>query len=250
MQDSGTGGSPGFWKSIQDQVKWLALVCGVVILLGVVILVIYYTTDVNVRIILSDPAETALLPEYAGLYSSIGVLVLWTAAIFGFVSAGFGRFRAPSQRRFLLGYSVIIGFLALDDLLMFHEWGGLILARWSGAEDGGTARSALEAIVFAVYVCVILVWMWKSRIQIWHSPWPLMLLGGLGFAGSIGLDLAPYLISSLEDQPMRIETMLAVAEDLLKMLGIGGLAAYGVLIAIDPLKRMSAQTEIPQSKGL
>lgn len=251
MQDSGIGGSPGFWKSIQGQGRWLALVSGFVFLLGLVILIIYYTTDVNVRLILSDPAETALLPEYAGLYSSIGVLVLWTAAIFGFVSAGFGRFNVPSQRRFLLSYSVIIGFLALDDLLMFHEWAGLLLARGFGANDLANARSALEAIVFAVYVFVILVWMWKSRAQIWHSPWPLMLLGGVGFAASIGLDLAPYVISSLENQPMRIETMIAVAEDLLKMLGIGGLAAYGVSIAIEPLKSLAAQaTESKSQRSL
>lgn len=119
--------------------------------------------------------------------------------------------------------------------------GGLILARISDAEDIGRTRSALETIVFAVYILVIMIWAWKYRVRIWNSPWPLMALGGLGFAASIGLDLAPYVIPSLENQPMRVETMLAVAEDLLKMVGIGGLAAYGCALALPPLKQTAVR---------
>ena len=224
------------------------LVLGIVFLLGVVILLIYYTTDVNVRVILSDPAETALLPEYAGLYSSIGVLVLWTAAVLGFVSTRFGWFSTPEHRRFLLTYSVIIGFLALDDLLMIHEWGGLILARLSNAEDIGKTRSALEAFVFAVYILVILAWAWSYRVRIFQTPWPLMALGGLGFAASIGLDLAPYVITALENQPQRTETVLAVAEDLLKMVGIGGLAAYGFALALNPMRKATSHPPTSESQ--
>lgn len=240
MQVSETEESPGVWDAIRLQWRRLALVVGIVFLLGAIILLIYFMTDVNVRIILDDPAETALLPEYAGLYSNIGVLVLWTTAIVGFVSAWVGRFATADHRRLLLTFSGIIGFLALDDLLMWHEWGGLILARMSGAEDIAGTRSALEAVIFGIYLVVILVWAWKYRAMIWRSPWPLLALGGLGFAASIGLDLAPYVLTSLKDQPLRTETTLAVAEDLLKLLGIGGLAAYGFALAIDPLRDASS----------
>lgn len=236
--------STEIWTAIRHQWRWLALVTGTVFLLGVIILIIYYTTDVNVRVILDDPSETALLPEYAGLYSNIGVIVLWTSAIVGLVSAKFGRFRSRDSRRFLIAYSGIIAFLAMDDLLMFHESGGLILARMTNTDDLARTRSALESIVFAVYILVILVWAWKFKDQIWRSPWPLLVLGGLGFAASIGLDLAPYVIPALEGQPMRVETTMAVAEDLLKMLGIGGLAAFAFALALGPLNTISkAPTE-------
>lgn len=125
MQETEFDVQSRIWGAIRQQWRWLALVLGTVFLLGVVILIIYYSSDVNVRVILSDPAETALLPEYAGLYSSIGVLVLWSASIVGFLGTYFGKFPAKQHRRFLGTYSAIIGFLALDDMLMFHEWGGL-----------------------------------------------------------------------------------------------------------------------------
>lgn len=240
-QKSGRGELKDVLKAAQGQWRSLALVIGIVFLLGAIILVIYYTTHVNVRHILDDPAETALLPEYAGLYSNIGVLVLWTSAVVGFVSARFGDFVSPVQRRLLKSYAAIISFLALDDLFMLHESGGLLLARFTKADDIAGSRSALEAIIFAIYIIVVFGWAWKFRNSIWQSPWPLIALGGLGFAASIVLDLAPYVISSLEDQPMRIETMLAVAEDLFKLLGIGGLAAYGLALAIVPLRRAKAQ---------
>lgn len=248
MRESEFGEARGVWSAVQQQWRWLALVLGTVFLLGVVILVIYYSSHVNVRVILSDPAETALLPEYAGLYSSIGVIVLWTAAIVGFVSSRFGEFVSQAHRTFLATYAGIIGFLALDDLFMIHEWGGLILARISGASDIASARSALEALVFALYIFAFVVWMWKYRVRIWNSPWPLLALGGLGFAASIGLDLAPYILPSLENQPLRIETLLAVAEDLFKMVGIGGMAAYGFAMALPPLNHATAHNSRTETK--
>lgn len=228
-------------QAFQKQRIALMLVVSIVFLLGAIILLIYFTTDVNVRIILSDPAETALLPEYAGFYSNLGVLVLWTSAVIGAVSAWRGRFPSSEEKRFLWSYVAIIGFLSLDDLFMLHEWMGLILARMTNAEDIGSARSALEAYVFAVYVVIIFIWLWINRIRVWNSPWPLLVLGGFGFAISIGLDLAPYLLTSLEDAPLRVQTTLAVAEDLAKLLGIGGLAAYGMLVARDPLFAATAR---------
>lgn len=72
-------------RQLTNQVRslwpWLIGVVALIAMLGLTILAIHFGTDINVRYIVSDPSETALLPEYTGAYSHLGVLVLWTAAV-------------------------------------------------------------------------------------------------------------------------------------------------------------------------
>ena len=223
--------------------KWIALVLVVTGILGAVIVLVHFATDVNVRIILSDPAETALLPEYAGWYSHIGVLVLWASSIFGLVSSRFGSFQSGVGRRFVRSFAVILGLIARDDLFLIHEWLGLKLAQLTKASDIASARSALEAIVFASYIAIGAFWVWAYRSSILRGPWPLFALGGLGFGGSILLDLLPYVADVFEPDSLIVETSMAVLEDLLKLVGIGGLALFGYLIALPHLQSQSIQTD-------
>ena len=227
------------WEPIVRRWRWVALVLAIVGLLGAIILLIHFATDINVRIILSDPAETALLPEYAGWYSNLGVLVLWSSSIFSFVSSRYGWFEIHERRRFVTWFAAILAVIAIDDLFMIHEWIGLKLAQLTEANDLASARSALEIFVFALYVLAGAYWVWRYRRDIVQSPWPLLALGLLGFAVSIGLDLLPYVSDRFEPNSMVVETTMAVLEDLIKLVGIGGLATYGYLIGVPHLQALT-----------
>lgn len=232
----------GVWQAVTTQGRWIAAVLGIAFVMGVIVLLVHFTTHVNVREIMSDPAETALLPEYAGLYSYIGVLLLWTGAVVGFIASKYGAFRTLDERRFVGSFAVIAGLVAIDDLFMVHEWVGLKLAQWTNANDIEQARSALEAVVFAVYILAGLSWVWIKRHNILRSPWSLFALGVIGFAGSITLDLAPYVFDQMKNVNLRVETTMAVAEDMAKLVGIGGFTAYSLALSL-PRLRANAMTE-------
>jgi hypothetical protein len=221
------------WNAVKGSARWIAGVLTVVMVLGLIIVLIHFSTNVNVRIILDDVAESGRLPEYAGWYSAFGVIALWSSAVFVFVASRYGAFQSGSRRRFLVTYALIIGLLALDALLLFHEWIGLKLVHMTETDKNAATRSRLESIVFAVYVLIAVVWAWWSREQILKSPWPLLTLGILRFGASISLDLLPYLV---DVRSIVVETTLAVLEELLKLVGIGGLAVYGYLLAVPHLR--------------
>lgn len=96
-------------KQLTDQVRsvwpWLVGVVALISMLGLTVMAIHFGTDINVRYIVSDPSETALLPEYTGAYSHLGVLVLWTAAVISMLTGIIIRGHPDEKRRSLFFYS-------------------------------------------------------------------------------------------------------------------------------------------------
>jgi hypothetical protein len=221
-------------------------IAGLVFSLGVVILIVYATTHINVHHLVADPSEIAFLPEYTGVYSYLGVLVLWTAAVLsvvaGYLVRGVQEFKGFSL--FFRTFGVLLGWLAADDLFMWHEWAGLVMAQAIGAEDVGTARSGLEVVVFAIMGAVWLAWLIRFRKRIMQTEYLLLAVALAALGLSVLVDLAPYVVPSLEPQSFRMQTTIAILEELLKLAGIFLLFAYVLRMAITVIRRISVTKAI------
>lgn len=222
---------------VANQVKTLlpvfVLVGGAIVVLGAIILIVYYTTHINVHHLVADPSEIAFLPEYTGVYSYLGVLILWTAAVLSVVTGSIVRGAAAVGRisAFFLTFGLLLGWLAADDLFMWHEWAGLLIAQAIGADDVGSARSRLEAIVFAIMGAVWIVWLVRFRRTILSTEYLLLLAAFAGFGLSVLIDLSGYVFPALEPETVRMRTTVAILEELLKMTGILFMLAYVVRMA-------------------
>lgn len=232
-------------------VPWLAGIAAVMLALAAVILLVHFTTDVNVRIIVSDPAETALLPEYAGAYSHLGVLVLWTAGVISVVAGVVTRGRRPVDHMssLFIGLGVLICWLAADDLFMWHEWIGLALARLAGATDVHGMRTQLEAVVFAVYGLACLAWAARFRRILARTDVLLLLLAVVCFGLSMGIDVGTYMFPSFVPDELWAETTLAVAEEKLKLAGTFVMLAYVLRIAIPVIRHVPNATELAGTRA-
>jgi hypothetical protein len=197
---------------------------------------VYFGRRLNPRLFVSDVHEHAFLPLYAGSFSNLGVIVLWTSAVVSAVAALFGTFAHLARRRFVVSVAAVNGLLALDDFFMGHEYAGLLLARALGSTNEGEDRQVMEVFVFAVFIVLGVAWVWWARDHIWDSLYPLLLLGVAGYALSVALDLGTSAYPDFDRFNVRVVTVTAVVEDLLKLVGIGGFALYGWKTATPYLK--------------
>lgn len=237
MHESDNGSSPGFWEAIRQQWRWLVLVTGVVGLMGIILIVIHYTTQIPVRMYITDAAELAYLREYAGLYNNIAILVLWTGAVVAATSGWLGTFQSQARRVFVWTVALVTGGLAIDDWFMVHEIGGYWLALATNAEDVPAQRQVLEGWVFAAMIAAGIAWFVWMRHEIQKSPWPLLLLGILGFGTSVAMDIGPQFVDVLVGRPLWFHTTWMVGEELAKYVGIGGFALYAILTAAPNLRQ-------------
>ena len=196
--------------------------------LGLVLVLIYYQTDVNPHHLVADPHEIAFLPEYVGMYSYAGVLLLWTAGIVSILTGVIVRGRGAPGRFFAfhLTLGLLLCLLAIDDLFMLHEWAGLIMAEAINAEDVGFERSRLEAIVFAGIGLLWLAWIARFWRTILRTEYVLLGLGMIAFGASIALDLGGYVFPALEPESVQRRLFLALLEEMMKMTGILLMLAY------------------------
>ncbi|WP_299506917.1 hypothetical protein [uncultured Roseobacter sp.] len=121
--------------------------------------------------------RTGQFPPYLGIVSNLGI-VIWCAAwaVTGFISLVMFHKRAIRLGLFLLSQSVITGILVADDLLLMHE---MVYPRF-GID---------EVVVFAVYICLVGLWVGTFRLVISFIGAGLLILSGLGFACSIVGDM-------------------------------------------------------------
>lgn len=183
---------------------------------GIGLLTLYFTTDVNPRHFVSDPAETALLPEYTGSLSYAAIVVLWTSAVIAAVCARYGSALTAARRRFIWSIAIVNGALALDDLCMLHEFVGLRLAIAAGAANVGESRQVMEVVAFAAMIAAGVWWFLRMRSHILDSPWLLLLFGIAGFASSVAVDLGTSAWAGFALLELRVITTVANFEELLK----------------------------------
>jgi len=230
----------------QLRVLWptFLTVGGIMVAFGMVILIVYATTHVNVHHLVADPAEIAALPEYTGIYSHIGILTLWAAAVVAIVTSIVAARPQPHQlpAAFLRSLSALLALLAVDDLLMLHEWAGLLLSETSPAREQDWSRSQLEAVVFAVIGILWLLWLIRFRRVILRTDYLLLAAAILAFGASVAIDLGMYVFPSLDPETLRWQTTVAVLEEMAKLTGIILLFAYTVRMCMGVIHRAMGET--------
>lgn len=158
-----------------------------------------------------DPAVTAALPPYLGVFSHLGVLAWWAAATACLLSALV--LPAGRERAMMAAAGAFAALLALDDLFMLHE---SLMPRLGVPEKLVLGSYAVLAITFLV----------GFRDIHRRMDWPL-LLASLALLGlSVFVDVAfAYSVTSL------------VIEDGTKFAGIIAWSAYHLLAARHALRR-------------
>ena len=128
------------------------------------------------RKLIEDAASYTQQSSYLGLFSNLGILGWWTAA----VAAGMAAFLLPPQRAErapLLYAALLTAWLALDDLFLLHE--GIVRNRLGVPEE----------VWFAAYAAMLGIYVWRYRFFHLRRD-PLMLLLALGLmAASIVVDV-------------------------------------------------------------
>lgn len=134
-----------------------------------------------------DLASTGDLPPWAGAVSLLA-LVVWGGAAGACVVGGVvaRRHRHPAAS-FLLATAALLILLAIDDALQFHE------------DIGPTYVGMPELAVYAVMALAAMAWSIVFRRRILESAWPMLVMAGAWFAGSLALDIASRGPAAFED---------------------------------------------------
>ena len=130
-------------------------------------------------------------PPLLGVVSCLGIIVWAVArAVPGFMALVMLQRRAIQLGLFLLSQSAITGILVADDLVLMHE---MVFPRFS----------IDEKVAFAVYICLVDLWVTRFRGVISFIGPSLLILSGVGFACRLCGDLlesTPYTIPLLDAQ--------------------------------------------------
>lgn len=212
-------------------VGWIAATALAIALSAILILAVHYLTEINVLVLIVDPAAEVGLAPYVGVFTYIGVLTLWSGVTVSLLTAWFIRsaHRLSAERSMLATYGLLLAWLAVDDLFLVHEEIGLALAEWLGRPED---RSLLEAPVFAVYGAMMLTWLLVHREAIRRSSSILLLLGIAALGVSLTVDIGEFIIPDLASATPWMNTTLSVAEELAKLGGIILLTGYAMVTSL------------------
>lgn len=153
----------------------------VIVLLVVVGVLSRMSDNLTLALLVRDPVLSGRLPVGAGIVSQFE-LVLWSATMtvcaLGWVL--FGRSgEHVKPRRLLLHFGIITVVLFLDKMFMFH---------------GDIAPKQLQvnkSIVIAVYLIMVLTFVYLNRKEILSSDYLLLVLALVMFGASVFLDALP-----------------------------------------------------------
>ncbi|MDQ3553974.1 MAG: hypothetical protein M3395_06155 [Chloroflexota bacterium] len=174
--------------------------------------------DLPLRHLLSDPAEWAVLPIYAGALSYVGVLG-WaaTGAIALFTAAALsGREDRREIRHLLVWAGFLSLWLCIDDLYTVHE---LILPRLGVSKTIGLAASGAFGLAY-------LAW---NRDTLRQQRWGMLVLAMGAFAISLVVDE----IYGVKDD----RSLWRLAEDGSKLVGISLWLSFHVDTALRALRK-------------
>lgn len=183
--------------------------------------------NLTLALLMRDPITSAKLPVVAGLVSQVEA-ILWSASltvcIFGWAMLQRRGNEFTRSRRFLLQFATITAILFLDDLFLFH---------------GEIAPKALhigKAIVIAVYLITIIVFLYLSWQEILSSEYLILMLALLMFGASIFLDSLPLTTFGVPQFGQQIRFFL---EDGLKFAGVATWLTYFSRYAVRQIEASS-----------
>lgn len=233
-------GALSIGQQLRASSPWLLGVSAVVAMMGVVILAIHFSTHIDVELLLADPADRGHLPGYTGLYTYAGAFALLTGGAVCLFTAMLlnGRPAAWPPAAFLVSFGVLIAWLGIDDLFMFHEWFGLAIAELIGRGDESGARSKLETVVFVGYGIAWVWWIMRFWRVVRETTFVLLLLTVLFFGLSISVDVGTFFFPEHVPNTAWMPTTLAVTEEMFKLAGIFFAFAYAWKTSMGAARRM------------
>lgn len=199
-----------------------------IVLSGVLIVFLHFLTSLDILVLIADPAAEVGLAPYVGVFTYLGVLVLWsgaTSSVLGSKRSSLQR-DAAGMKRMLATLGGLLAWLAIDDLFLLHEEIGLALAKGFGREAD---RSLFEAPVVLLYAMVWGAWLVIYRAAIVRTFWPLLLAGLTALGVSVAVDIGEFVFPDLASRTTWTKTTLAVSEELAKLGGYILLSGYAVV---------------------
>jgi hypothetical protein len=198
-------------RHVGKLLMWLYLP---VIVLMVVIGVLSRVSDnLTLALLMRDPIMSGKLPVGAGIVSQFE-LVLWSATM-TVCSVGWVLFGRTGEhlrpRQLLLHFGIITVVLFLDKMFMFH---------------GDIAPKQIQvnkSIVIAVYLIMVLTFVYLNRKEILSSEYLLLVLALVMFGASVFLDALPLRDAGV---PLFGQQISFFLEDGLKFAGVATWLAY------------------------
>lgn len=210
----------------------LALVLGASIGLLVASVLAARWAGVPIEWLMRDPLATLEADPLVGAMSNLGIVV-WSAAAGACLLAALALRRRGDDREsasFFLWSGVLTVVLVLDDLYQFHE------------QIGPVSLHLAQRGIYLVYLAAVVTYLFRFRRRILATDWLILVLAGIAFAVSIGVDLLP---ETLRDG------VLAPVEDLVedgaKFVGIVLWSTYFTREAAAALGRGAASAPQPRS---
>jgi hypothetical protein len=205
----GRSASRGRRDAADPVARWLGVACVAVPV--AVLLLATLVFGLHPARALRDPAAYVDFPFYVGMFSHIGALGWWTAAAAGLLAA-FTLRAASEERRMMLWGGLLSAMLAIDDLFMVHD--NVMPAYLGVPELPVLAAIGLSGVAY--------VWRFRA-LHVQVAP-VLLVVCLVLFASGLVVDLARG--SAQDEQGLGI-----LFEDGFKLAGIGGWAAYHLLVA-------------------
>ncbi len=230
---------PALGRQLRPVLPVLAYVCVAAgVALCALVLVNLYT-DTPISLLTRDVVESLDAPVYAGLYSSLGVLLLSsTAAVCLFSAIVLRWFQGRSEwSSFLLFAGSVTAYLALDDLFLLHE---IVFPK--------ELHIPQNAVILG-YSLVIGLFLAAFARTILRTDFLLLGAAFVFFAGSLAVD-AVY-----EESDFRL-TFIAddflgrhLVEDGFKLVGIAVWAAYFIRICLLQFRELASSAPDKSALG-
>ncbi|MFG0306293.1 MAG: hypothetical protein ACF8Q5_08780 [Phycisphaerales bacterium JB040] len=150
-----------------------------------------------------DPAAVMQAPYYTGILSLAGSMLWGVIVGVCLIGARLHRVSDPGLSGFLRAGALLALVLGADDTFQLHD---RILPLYLGTP---------ESVIIGAYLGATGLFLWRFRRNILETDWTILLLGGAGFALSIGLD-----------KLLEYGSVATFIEDVAKLLGIMMWSAY------------------------
>ncbi len=229
-----------------SRIGWTASWPGLAAIIGLPLLALLAATrglGLPGEALLGDPATVMGQPPYIGLFSNIGVLAWWTAAVACLFAASLLPPLPMVPRRMLLAAGLISALFAIDDMAMLHEQ---VLPRLTGIGENrifacyGAAicwyafqfRRQHRVLDAALLACTLLLLGSSAVVDLTldnlpRLRWPLLpLLEALA-----GADAAHWVEGTFMAEGSHLADRLGVMEDGAKFIGTIAWASYHLRLA-------------------
>jgi hypothetical protein len=163
--------------------------------------------DKPLQLLLVEPTSDGRYPWYAGIVSTTGAMLWWTAATVSFLTAWIARATRSGPVGFWLGAAALSTVLALDDLYQGHEYLYPTFLH---------VPQKVSAVMYAAALAALIV-VYRSYVR--TLPWRVGLTALVFFAVSQSIDFLTE-----EDQSER----MLFLEEATKLAGIAAWALFFV----------------------